>query len=143
MLLVFSGCGIVLAAALISTAAALSEASTAALPQDKYHVKFSPLKAGARTVFVASFAAPFKANGDSSVYYLEAFGPPGCADAAHFGDAVGKGQQVTLSLRRSDVGLPREGVRRWCAGAYIANLVYQAPGDRPSVLLGNFRFRVQ
>lgn len=130
--------GVLLAAALMPSAA---PATT--LPQTKYGVQFSPHTGGRRTTFTASFTAPFKANGSNTLYYLEAFGPPDCADASHFTDAVSKGQKVTLSLRPIDMDLPRSGAHRWCHGSYIANLVYQAPGDRPSVLMGNFKFRVR
>jgi len=119
------------------------------LPQDRYGVRISPRIGGPRTVFVATFPAPFDANAlvddeaNATYYQIEAFGPPGCADS---GDQtlrrIRKGQQVTLKLGHSDIFEPHSGVRGWCPGAYIANVIYVGrQGDQ--VLLGNFRFRVR
>jgi hypothetical protein len=135
--------GLLVAVALLAATLGFSVASADPLPQTKYAVQFTPLRGGPRSHFVASFAAPFVADGHRTFYYIEAFGPAGCAAAEHDSDAAAQGQPITLTLSRSDVYLPTYGVRRWCRGSYIANLIYQSPGNQPDVLIGHFRFRVR
>jgi hypothetical protein len=114
------------------------------LPQQKYGVRLSPREGGPRTVFIASFTAPFDAPKESSFYEIDALGPPGCAESGTWTEKpVAKGQKVTLRLGRSNVQLPSLGVRRWCPGNYIANLEFMKDYGRTRVLLGNFRIRVR
>jgi hypothetical protein len=128
--------------AVLTAMAGLFAATTA--PAAEYDFRFGPKKAGRKATFTASFTAPFAANDNSTFYEFEAFGPPKCAAADTFSfDPVTVGQRVVLRLRRSDVTLPTEGVRRWCRGAYIANVYYQSPGSQPNVLIGNVRFRIR
>ena len=117
-------------------------ATTASAAQ--YDFQFGPKVAGRKATLTASFTAPFAANDDSTFYVFEAFGPPKCAAAETASNGrVTVGQRIVLRLRRSDVTLPREGVRRWCRGVDIANVYYQSPGFQPNVLIGNVRFRIR
>ena len=133
---------IAVVAAAVASACGFASAAADPLPQDKYQVQFTPVHGSSRSHFVVSFVAPAAADGHRTFYYIEAFGPAGCAAAEHDSDAVTQGQNVRLILTRSDVFLPTFGVRRWCRGSYIANVVYQSPADQPDVLMGSFRFRV-
>jgi hypothetical protein len=119
------------------------KAAPKVLPQDKYGVSLSPLKGGPRTVFVATFTAPFDARTKSSFYEIDALGPPGCAESSSWTETrITKGQKVKLRLGRANVQLPHFGVRRWCPGLYIANVEFMVNYGRSRVLLGNFRVRV-
>lgn len=109
--------------------------------QKRTGASLTPGRGSARTTFVARFRAPFKADGSDSMYYVEAFGPPGCALATSYSDRVTRGSRVALRLASRDVSLPGR-ARRWCNGAYAANLVYQPKGWGDEVLLGSWRFRV-
>ena len=128
-------------AVLTATAGFLLATTASAAPHD---FQFGPKVAGRKATFTASFTAPFAANDNSTFYVFEAFGPPKCAAAETASDGrVTVGQRLVLRLRRSDVTLPRQGVRRWCRGVYIANVYYQSPGFQPNVLIGNVRFRIR
>jgi hypothetical protein len=129
----------VMCTALLSPSAAHSQELP---PQQQYDASFSPLEGDAQTIFTAPFTAPLKSNGYGSWYSLEAYGPPGCADAVSNSGLVMKGEATTLYLQRRDIFLPAVS-RAWCPGAYIANLIWHGRGGTKFVLIGNFTFHVR
>jgi hypothetical protein len=109
----------------------------------KYGFNVTP-KVGTRTTaFTVTFRAPFTVDGMNTEYLLEAVGPPACASVFDFSGAARRGRRVTLHLTpQDDVFLPSWIHHRWCRGAYVGYVYYQAPGMQPNRVIGYFSIGV-
>jgi hypothetical protein len=110
----------------------------------KYDFRVSPRVGKPTTAFVVSFKAPYAADGDVREYFLDAIGPPKCAQLFDFSGRAILGQRERLRLTPQDVALPTFR-SRWCRGRYVGVVTYDddtKPNSAPTYI-GYVRFRVR
>ena len=126
------------------TVLAISLAGVPAADAARYEFGVSPRVGTPSTAFVVSFLAPRAADGQSTEYFVEAIGPPRCAQLFEFGGIAVRGQRERLRLTAGDDVVHPGPRRRWCRGTYVGVVTWS---DRDSnaddVYIGYLKFRVR
>lgn len=126
------------AVAVIALAASLIGGAEAQANGDDLRV--SPLAGTPTTTFQVTLTAPFRTDGSSTDYTLEAVGPRSCPSLFEFTTRpTRRGDRVVMTLTAFD-DLFFEVRRLWCRGSYVGYVYFRGP--RRDTMIGYFSFGV-